>query len=377
MDLRDISFMGNSLLDCGFALGVILAAFVLTKLCQHVLRRYVRRLAALSKTRLDDMIADRVLPAAVYLVFVGGLWVAYGHLTIPDLLATGIEKGLVAAALVLVFLVLVRLVVGSVDVVAGAYVGRLEARGVEDLEAQRALADRVRKQVREVAAMLLWGLGILTLLSNLGVNLKAIWASLGIGGIALVVAVKDPLTNLVGRIYIYGTGIFDEGHFIVFGAWAGSVIKIGLFRTYLELFSDMTTVSIPNADFVKGVVKTYFGRKKFMYKWDLDVPYDTPPEKIEALVGRLREHVLGKEETNPEMCWIYLERLDRYSKVIRVWFQSGLPSWAESLFYGDQLLQEIQGIFEDQGVAFAFPTQTLHVEGLAALAAAEKAGVSA
>jgi small-conductance mechanosensitive channel len=51
--------------------------------------------------------------------------------------------------------------------------------------------------------------------------------------------------------------IFDEGHFIVFNNWAGTVKRIATFRTYLELFSDMTTVSIPNSDFVKGVVKTY------------------------------------------------------------------------------------------------------------------------
>jgi len=82
----------------------------------------------------------------------------------------------------------------------------------------------------------------------------------------------------------------------------------------------MTTVSIPNSDFVKGVVKTYYGRTKFMYKWDLDVPYDITPQRIQELVVRLRELITNKSEVNQDMCWIYLERLDRYSKVVRVWF---------------------------------------------------------
>jgi len=70
---------------------------------------------------------------------------------------------------------------------------------------------------------------------------------------------------------------------------------------------------------------------------------------------------MGKPEVNKEMCWIYLERLDRYSKVIRVWFQAGLSSWDESLFYGNQVLHHIQLVFESMGIPFAFPTQTLLV----------------
>ena len=62
------------------------------------------------------------------------------------------------------------------------------------------------------------------------------------------------------------------------------------------------------------------------------------------------------------MCWIYLERLDRYSKVVRVWVQAGLSDWAASLFYGNQLLHDIQALFESMEIEFAFPTQTVHVK---------------
>jgi MscS family membrane protein len=62
------------------------------------------------------------------------------------------------------------------------------------------------------------------------------------------------------------------------------------------------------------------------------------------------------------MCWIYLERLDSYSKVVRVWFQVRLPNWAASLFYGNKVLHDIQLLFEEMGIEFAFPTQTLHLK---------------
>lgn len=354
-----MTFFGNTVRDYSVALAIVAIAFVAAKVGNHILRRYLQRWAAKSKTEVDDLVVRRVLPPAVYLVLVGGVWVAKSRLTLAETLSYWIDKVLLVLGLLLAFLILVRFVQGFVDVLCNGFIRRLEETGVEDLEERRRTVERVRKQVREIAGMVLWLLGILTILSNLGVDLKAIWASLGIGGIALVVAVKEPMANLVGRLYIYGTGIFDEGHFIVFGDWGGTVTKIGLFRTNLELFSDMTTVSIPNADFVTGAVKTYYGRTKFMYKWDFDIPYDTVPDKIQELTGRLREHVLAKPEVNAQMCWIYLERLDRYSKVVRVWFQVHLPDWATSLTYGSQVLHEVQDLFEHAGVDFAFPTQTL------------------
>jgi hypothetical protein len=54
--------------------------------------------------------------------------------------------------------------------------------------------------------------------------------------------------------------------------------------------------------------------------------------------------------------------LDSYSKVVRVWFRVRLPNWAESLFYGNQVLHEIQLFFESMDIPFAFPTQTLQLQ---------------
>jgi len=361
MDLWSTTVLGNTVKDYLVSAGLVIAAVVVGRVGRFVLERYLGRWAEKSRTRVDDLLVGRVLAPAVHLALLGGLWLAKSNLAVAEPFSGWIDRGLLVVALVLFFAIAIRFVQGLVELGGRAYVERLEAQAVDDLEERRRTVARVEKQVREISTMVLWILGLLTVLSNLGVDLKAIWASLGIGGIALVVAVKEPLANLVGRLYIYGTGIFDEGHFIAFGPWSGTVTKIGLFRTYLELFSDMTTVSLPNADFVKGAVKNYFGRTKFMYKWDLDVPYDVDPERLQDLVERLRAHVLGLPEVNPQMCWIYLDRLDRYSKVIRVWFQAHLPDWAASLRYGNQVLHGIQRVFAEAGVAFAFPTQTVYL----------------
>jgi len=352
----------NTLEGYAISVGFIVASLIVAQLIKIILNKYLVKWAEASSTGVDDLLVKRVLAPAVNLMVIFGLWAAKENLVMEQDLSAWIDRLLLASGYIIFFALLIRFAQGLIDVTAAGYVSKLEKKGEEDLEELKKSVERIKKQVREISNMVLGILAILTILSNLGVDLKAIWASLGIGGIALVVAVKEPMANLVGRMYIYGTGIFDEGHFILFNEWGGTVKKIGIFRTYMELFSDMTTVSIPNANFVTGVVKSYYGRTKFMYKWDFDAPYDTSPEKIQELIKNLRDFIRSKPETNQKMCWIYLDRLDRYSKVVRVWFQVTLPDWATSLQYGNNLLHDIQEIFESTGVEFAFPTQTVELK---------------
>ena len=362
MDFLKTIILGNRVEDYFIALSIFILSISLLIVANRILKRYVRAWVKKTETHLDDLIVERVLSPLTYFILIAGVALAKSHIRLTPGVSLWVNRILTVLGIVICFVIVMRFIEGLIELLVSGYVKRLRQTEPADLEEQIRNAERVKKQVREVSKMILGVLAILTVLSNLGVDLKAIWASLGIGGIALVVAVQEPLRNLVGRIYIYSTGIFDEGHFIVFNNWAGTVKRISTFRTYLELFTDMTTVSIPNSDFVKGVVKTYYGRTKFMYKWDLDVPYDISPERMKELVKKLRELVFAKPEVKQNMCWIYLQRLDSYSKVVRVWFQVRLPNWAESLFYGNQVLHDIQLLFESLDIPFAFPTQTLQLQ---------------
>ena len=362
MDLLQSNIFGNTILDYSISLGIVVAAVLASTIASRFLRRYILSWTSKTRTELDDLFVERIFPPLRYLILVVGIAIAKGHLQFPEKFSFWFDKFLVVVGIAVFFVIIIRIVHGLIEIIGKGCVKRLQQRQPADLQSQVRNVERIKKQVREIGNMLISLLGVLTILSNLGVDLKAIWASLGIGGIALVVAVQEPLRNMVGRIYIFSTGIFDEGHFIVFDGWAGTVKRIAMFRTYLELFTDMTTVSIPNSDFIKGVVKNYFGRTKFMYKWDLDVPYDIPPQKIQELVVALKKLISNKPEVNPDMCWIYLERLDSYSKVVRTWFQVNLPNWSESLYYGNRVLHDIQLLFESMDIPFAFPTQTLHLK---------------
>jgi len=362
MQFLKINVFGNSIQEYLVSAAILFVALLLFAIGRSVVKRRVHRWGEETAIDLDETIIGRIFSPLILLIPVFGLAIAKNQLSINERISSWMDKTLLVLELAVFFVFLTRLVHAFIEWIASEYVKRLREKDRGNLEEEIANTERIKKQAQEIIKMAFAALAILTILSSVGVNLKAIWASLGIGGLALVVAVQEPLRNLVGRAYIYSTGIFDEGHFIIFNDWAGTVKRIATFRTYLELFSDMSTVSIPNADFIKGAVKTYHGRTKFMYKWDLDVPYDISPQRIQELITALRELLLKKKEVNSAMCWVYLERLDAYSKIVRAWFQVRLSSWSESLSYGNNVLHDIQLLFESMDIPFAFPTQTLHVK---------------
>ncbi len=367
MDFYRMTFLGNTVVDYVVSLVMLLIALIVSLIVRKFLTEHVASWTEQTDTHMDDMVVKRILTPLTYGIIVLGLAGAIGALNFSPRYSVWADRLLTASGLALFFVILIRIVEGIATFAADGMCRRLRAEAPEDLAFQLTRTERLRKQVVEISKMVLAGLAVLTILSNLGLNLKAVWASLGIGTIAVALAVQEPLRNLVGRLYIFSTGIFDEGHFIIFDKWAGTVTKITAFRTYLEVFSDMTTVSIPNEQFIKGSVKSYFGRKRFMYKWDLDVPYDIAANRVQQVIRALRDKLLEQDEINPDLCWVYLDRLGAHSKVVRVWFQAEPAGWSESLFYGNRILHEVQRVFESMDIPFAFPSQTLYLK-------AERAG---
>lgn len=357
-----MQIFGNTIQNYIISLAIFLLTVLAMIIANHFLKKYLLTWTKKTTTTWDELLVERIFVPVTYFGLIIGAVLAKRHLVLSENISLWADKTLLVLGLITFFLILIRFTQGFIDAVTDEYIKKAERQKREDIGEQKKFILRTKKQIVEIVSMILGIIAVLTILSNVGVNLKAVWASFGIGGIAIVVAVKDPLTNIVGRFYIFSTGIFDEDHFITFNNNAGTVKKIGIFRTYLELFSDMTTVSIPNADFIKGVVKNYYGRKNFIYKWDLNLPYDVSPQRIQELSNKLRELLHSKPEVNRDMCWIYLERLDLYSKVVRVWFQVQLSDWVTSLYYGNQVLQDIQLLFETNGIDFALPTQTLHLK---------------
>jgi len=363
MDSMGQHLWGNPVSSYFMFLATVAGSFALALVARVIVYHYAARWAEKTESKWDDVIIHAVMGPASWLVAIGGAVVGKEGLILTERAELWTSRLLTVAAITVLYVAMFKLFRGGSELVVEEYVKRTtKALTEEEKAAEAKNISRITKQLNEIAGMVIILLAVLTALSNMGVDLKAIWASLGIGGLALALAVKEPLSNIVGRIVIFSTGLFDEGQMIQIDNWIGTVTRIGTFRTSIELISDMSTVSVPNVEFIRKPVKNNYGRKKFIFKWDLDIPYEVDADRLELLVTRLRALLTAMPEVLPEFSFVYVDRLGSYSKVIRIWFQVKLPDFPASALYSTKALGEVQRLFEEMGIPFATPTYNITID---------------
>ncbi len=207
---------------------------------------------------------------------------------------------------------------------------------------------------------MLWAVALLAVLSNVGVNITAFIASLGIGGIAVALAVQNILGDLFASLSIAIDKPFEVGDAIGVGAVSGSVEYVGLKTTRIRAAGGEQIV-MANADLLKQTVSNFKRMSTRRVVFTFGVTYDTTPEQAEAIPGLVRAIIepveqvrfdrahfkgFGDSALNYEVVYIVL--VPDYNLYMDLQQQFNL-----------QLMRELDRI----GVRFAFPTRTIQVTG--------------
>ncbi len=213
--------------------------------------------------------------------------------------------------------------------------------------------------IKLVAKIILWSVGILLVLDNLGVNISALAASLGIGGIAIALAAQNILGDLFSSFSIYFDKPFQVGDYVVLGAHEGTVKKIGLKTTRLESLSGEELV-ISNAELTSTRIQNYKRMRRRRMELLFGVTYQTKPEKLEQ-IPKIVESITNNTETCSFdrahfrafgassldfQCIYYVESSDK----------------KESMDVQEKVNLALLRAFEEAGIEMAYPTQTLYVK---------------
>ncbi|WDE96761.1 mechanosensitive ion channel family protein [Lentisphaera profundi] len=214
--------------------------------------------------------------------------------------------------------------------------------------------------VHKVFRFVLYFVGFSFVASNMGVNVTSIIAGLGIGGVALALAAKDTVENVFGSITLLFDRPFEVGDWVVINNVEGTVESIGLRSTRVRTFY-CSLVNVPNANLIRANVDN-FGRRSYRrIKTNLSVTYDTPPEKIEAFCEGIREIIRNHPHTRKDYYHVYLNQFNASSLDILLYCFLDVSDWAIELRERQRLFLDIIRLANRLGVAFAFPTQSLHM----------------
>ena len=348
--LADYMFLGNPMLEWAQALGFFVGSAIVARIVFVLFRGLLKRMASKTKTKWDDILVDQVEEPVALGIVILGFWLGYDHLAFGE----GVDNFMEHVFRVLIAIDATWLVARLLDSVVSNLILHLDERSDSDAVSQ--FGPVLQKTLRT----LVWILGIISALTNAGYDVGALLAGVGIGGLAMAMAAKDFVSNIFGGITVFVDKPFAKGDRIKVNGIDGSAQEIGIRSTRIKTLENRV-VTIPNHQFTDQVVENVTAEPSRKMKVVLGLTYDTSPDKIEEALRILTEIVSSAGRTEDEFTVWFSGFGDFSLNVSAIYFIRKGEHWAH---VPNEINLAILKRFNEAGLEFAFPTQTLYHEGL-------------
>ena len=206
-----------------------------------------------------------------------------------------------------------------------------------------------------IFAVLFW-------LNNLGVNITTVMAGLGVGGLALALALQKPIEDMMGALTIFSQATIRVGDLCRYGTVMGVVEDIGLRTTRLRTLTN-TLVSIPNSRVAYEQLENFSARTMIRFWPTLRLRYDTTPEQLRTVMDNILHMLEQHERVHDEPLRVRLTDLDEDAILVKIHSFMKTTVFAESLEIGEDLNFRILEIVHAAGVRFALPGKAIYIEG--------------
>jgi small-conductance mechanosensitive channel len=207
-----------------------------------------------------------------------------------------------------------------------------------------------------VARLVLWSVILLLALDNLGVDVTALVAGLGVGGIAVALAVQNILSDLFASLSIVLDKPFAVGDFLIIDSFLGSVEHVGLKTTRLRSLSGEQLV-FSNTDLLGSRIRNYGRMFERRVVFKIGVTYQTPRDKLTKIPGIIREAIEAQDKTRFDRS--HFNEYGEFSLNFEsVYYVLG-PDYNLYMDIQQAINLRIHERFEEEGIEFAYPTQTL------------------
>jgi small-conductance mechanosensitive channel len=346
MEVLERDWLGNPVRDWVLAvvLGLIVSAALRAVL--HVLVRRLSKFASGTENFWDDVAAavlraTRMWFLAIVAVLVGALVLALP----PDLEVT--VRRIAAVGLI---------VQGGVWAAAGLTAWLTKYREVR-MKDDPAAATTVGA-IGFVGKIVVWSLVLLLGLQNLGVNVTALVAGLGVGGIAVALAAQSILGDLFASISIVLDKPFVLGDFVVLDSYSGTVEHVGLKTTRIRSITGEQIV-FSNADLLESRLRNFGRLKERRIVFAVGVTYGTTREKLERIPQILRDAVESVDRTRFDRA--HFKSFGGSSLDFEIAYFVSAPEYNIYMDAQQAINLFIFRSFQEEGIEFAYPTQTLYV----------------
>ncbi len=207
------------------------------------------------------------------------------------------------------------------------------------------------------AQFVVWITLLLALLAGAGVNISAFVASLGIGGVAVALALQNVLGDLFASVSVGLDKPFEVGEFIAFGSELGTVTKVGIKSTRIQSLSG-EELAISNSVLLKNLIHNFSRRQERRIVFNFRLPFDTPRHKIPEAVERVRGFIDGEKLTRFDRG--YLSGFGEYGLDFEFVYYVLEPAYNTFVEIQQRINLKMLDAWDDLGIEFAVPARKLH-----------------
>jgi len=347
--LKSYTWLGNSFWNYVLAVLIFLGTLIVLYLFRTIILVYLRHLSKKTKNNLDDMLVDIFTHVGKMAYPALGLYLGLRYLTIADIADKTIS--------VLFVLVLAYEALKALKSIFNFYVTNYLNKYNNEGEKQGSRS--VMNIIWVIIVIIFWSIVLLAVMSNLGINVTSLIASLGIGGIAIALAVQNVLSDLLSSFSIYLDKPFTVGDYIEVGTDKGTVEKIGLKTTRLRSLTGQELI-ISNKELTSVRINNYRRMERRRDSFDIGVTYGTSQAKLDKIPQIIKTAVDKVDELEFLRCR-FVEFGD-FSLNYSIVFYVNAPDINVFLEAKEKVLLEIYNQFNKEKIDFAYPTQEVIVK---------------
>ncbi|MEO1592922.1 MAG: mechanosensitive ion channel family protein [Cyanobacteria bacterium J06632_22] len=345
VELLDTTILDNAVSDYLLAVIIFVTGIVLTQIVRWSVLGRLKSWAKRSSTDLDDRLLHLIERPILRLLYLGGFFIGVSNLSLHAILHDTVRVGCVVLSTVLV----IQLVGSLVEYALRLY--WVKRSGSETLgKSLDALVPAIR--------VVIWGIGVVFLLDNLGFDVSAVVASLGIGGIAVALAAQGILGDLFSYFSILLDRPFELGDFVVIGDLVGTVEHVGIKTTRLRSLTGEELIAA-NTDLTASRIQNFKRMARRRIVFSLGVTYETAQDNMAAIPGLIQQAI--DETPGVSFDRAHFSAFGDFSLDYEVVYYVESREYMDYMDAQQHINLAIKQSFEARQIDFAYPTQVLYL----------------
>ena len=345
MDILNKIFFGNTLFEWGVGLIILLGSFIVVKILYWIFSKIIKKATSKTKNKLDDVLVEKLERPIVFFVFIIAYWVAIHYLNFQESLLNNLEKAAYFALAINITSVLAK--------ITDALIVHIVMPLTEKTES--GFDDQLIPVIRKALKALIWSLGLIIGLDNIGFDITAMIAGLGIGGLALALAAQDSVKNIFAGVMIFLDKPFKLKDRIQISGFDGTVEEVGIRSTRIRTLEGRI-VTIPNCTFTDNSVINVSSQPALKVKINLGLTYDTDENDMQKAIDILEDIVKNQKAITDDYSAGFNGFGDFSLNILFMYYVRPESHWLDTQTLVNK---EILKRFNEEKLDFAFPTQTI------------------